>query len=114
MTGVSGLPQTGTRVVRSSEWTDGARAGERVQMFVDDVSGYSAMLMKIAPGPLGEAHAHDTIEQIYVIDGDFFDEDNAYQAGDFVVRMPGTIHCAGSRGGGTLLIAYAPLVEPHA
>ena len=105
------LPEKGTKVVRTTVWTAGERQGELVRQWVDDPSGFSTMLMQVAPGALGEAHAHDTIEQIYVLDGDFFDEEASYQAGDFVLRMPGTMHRAGSRGGATLLISYAPLVN---
>ena len=108
------LPDAGTTVVRASGWTAGERPGELVRPLVDDASGYRTMLMQILPGPLGEAHAHDTIEQIYVLEGDFFDEDASYQAGDFVLRMPGTMHRAGSKNGATLLISYAPLAVDRA
>ena len=103
-----GLPAAGTAVVRASGWTAGERPGELVRPLVEDASGFRTMLMQIAPGALGEAHAHDTIEQIYVLDGDFFDEAASYQAGDFVLRMPGTMHRAGSRNGCTMMIVYTP------
>ena len=102
------LPESGTKVVRATGWTAGERAGELVRSFIEDTAGYRTMLMQIAPGPLGEAHAHDTIEQIYVIDGDFFDEDASYGPGDFVLRMPGTMHRAGSSKGCPMLIVYTP------
>ena len=108
------LPPAGNLVVRTAEWADGARPGERIRHLIDDPSGYRTMLMTIAPGPLGEAHAHDEIEQIYVLDGDFFDDDEVYGPGDFVLRMPGTMHRAGSHGGCTMIIAYAPLAGPSA
>ena len=104
-----GLPAAGTTVVRASGWAAGERPGELVRPLVEDPSGFRTMLMQILPGALGEAHSHDTIEQIYVMEGDFFDEDASYQAGDFVLRMPSTMHRAGSIGGATLLISYAPL-----
>lgn len=66
------------------------------------------MILKIVPGPPGILHAHQTIEQIYVLEGDFFDDDESYGPGDFVVRMPGTMHRAGSRNGCTMLICYTP------
>ena len=109
-----GLPDAGTTVVRASGWTAGERPGELVRPLVEDPSGFRTMLMQILPGALGEAHAHDTIEQIYVLDGDFFDEDASYQAGDFVLRMPGTMHRAGSKAGATLLVSYAPLASDRA
>ena len=114
MNSETGLPERGTKIVRATGWAAGEREGELVRPLLEDRSGYRTMLMQIAPGPLGEAHAHDTIEQIYVIEGDFFDEDASYQAGDFVLRMPGTMHRAGSKGGATLLISYVPLVGDRA
>ena len=104
------LPAAGTITARATGWTAGERSGESVRQLLDDPSGYRTVLMQVAPGPLGEMHAHDTIEQIYVIDGDFFDDDASYGPGDFVLRMPGTQHRAGSREGCTMLIVYAPLV----
>ena len=102
------LPETGTKVVRATGWAAGERPGELVRPLIEDPAGNRTMLMQIAPGPLGEAHAHDTIEQIYVLDGDFFDEDASYGPGDFVLRMPGTMHRAGSSKGCTMLIVYTP------
>ncbi len=107
------LPDHGTLVVRAADWEDGERPGERIRRFIDDPSGHRAMVMTVAPGPLGALHAHDQIEQIYVVDGDFFDDAGQYGAGDFVLRMPGTLHRAGSRNGCTMLIVYTP-VEPRA
>jgi anti-sigma factor ChrR (cupin superfamily) len=54
-------------------------------------------------------HAHAEVEQIYVIEGDFFDDDASYGPGDFLLRMPGAMHRAGSENGCTMLIVYAPL-----
>ena len=114
MNSETGLPERGTKIVRATGWAAGEREGELVRPLLEDRSGYRTMLMKVAPGPLGEDHAHDTIEQIYVIDGDFFDEDASYGPGDFVLRMPGTMHRAGSRNGCTMLIAYTPFAAAPA
>ena len=108
---MTALPEFGSMVVHSSEWIEGERPGELVRPLVDDPSGYRTMLMKIAPGPLGASHAHDEVEQIYVMEGDFFDEGGSYKAGDFVLRMPGTMHRAGSEKGCTMMIVYTPLAE---
>ena len=109
-----GLPECGTKIVRATGWMAGERAGELVRPLLEDRSGYRTMLMQVAPGPLGVDHAHDTIEQIYVIDGDFFDQDASYGPGDFVLRMPGTMHRAGSRNGCTMVVVYTPLATSPA
>ena len=108
------LPHSGSIKIEASDWQAGERPGERVRSLVDDPRGYRTMLMKIAPGPVGVMHAPAEIEQIYVMEGDFFDDDASYGPGDFVLRMPGAMHRAGSKNGGTMLIVYAPLVEASA
>ena len=104
------LPNAGTISVRAADWTPTERPGEFLRALINDPAGYRTLLSKVPPGPLGEMHAHETIEQIYVIDGDFYDDDASYGPGDFVLRMPGTQHRAGSRKGCTMLLVYAPLV----
>jgi anti-sigma factor ChrR (cupin superfamily) len=105
------LPNQGSIKLAASEWQAGERPGEMIRSLVDDQRGYRTMLLKVAPGSLGVLHAHAEIEQIYVMEGDFFDDDARYGVGDFVLRMPGTMHRAGSKNGCTMLIVYAPMVE---
>ena len=105
------LPTEGSRKVEAGNWVAGERPGELIRPLIDDPGGYRTMLLRVAPGPLGERHAHDKIEQIYVLDGEFFDVEASYGPGDFVVRMPCTQHRAGSRGGCTMMVVYAPLMS---
>jgi anti-sigma factor ChrR (cupin superfamily) len=105
------LPDHGSIKRPTGEWDEGDRPGELKRILVDDPRGYRTMLSRVPPGPLGMLHAHDEIEQIYVMEGDFYDDDESYGPGDFVLRMPGAMHRAGSKGGCTMLIVYAPLVE---
>jgi anti-sigma factor ChrR (cupin superfamily) len=107
---MTALPLSGSIRIKGDDWQPGQRPGESNCVLIDDQRGYRTMLTKVAPGPLGALHAHDAIEQIYVIAGDFFDDDATYGPGDFVLRMPGTMHRAGSRNGCTMVIVYAPLV----
>jgi anti-sigma factor ChrR (cupin superfamily) len=106
---MSRLPQSGSIKIAASDWQPGARPGEFVRKLIDDPRGYRSMLMKIEAGPLGVLHSHDEIEQIYVMEGDFFDDDASYCAGDFVLRMPGAMHRAGSKNGCLMMVVYAPL-----
>ena len=111
---MTSLPDQGSIKLSAGDWQKSERPGELKRTLVDDLRGYRTMLSKVLPGPLGVLHAHDQIEQIYVIEGDFFDDDSSYGPGDFVLRMPGAIHRAGSKSGCTMLIVYAPLVEIRA
>jgi anti-sigma factor ChrR (cupin superfamily) len=105
------LPEHGSIKLSASGWQAGERVAEMTRNLVDDPRGYRTMLLKIEPSPLGVLHAHDEIEQIYVLEGDFYDDDARYGPGDFLLRMPGAMHRAGSKNGCTMFIVYAPLVE---
>jgi anti-sigma factor ChrR (cupin superfamily) len=111
---IATLPKSGSIKITGDGWQPGTRAGETNLALVNDPRGYRSMVTKVGPGPLGEMHAHDEIEQIYVIEGDFYDDDACYNPGDFVLRMPGAMHRAGSKNGCTMFIVYAPLVEGKA
>jgi anti-sigma factor ChrR (cupin superfamily) len=63
-------------------------------------------LMKIDPGALAPSHAHDEVEQIYVLEGSFYDDDHRMGPGDFICRAPGTLHIAGSETGAIVLLVY--------
>lgn len=99
------LPPSGSLKIAARDWP----SDSETLSLIDDVRGYRTMLWRANPGPLGLLHAHDEIEQIYVLDGDFFDDEASYGPGDFVLRMPGTQHRAGSKNGCTMLITYMPL-----
>ena len=69
--------------------------------------GFSTQLMRVEPGTVSRPHAHDTVEQVYVIDGSLYDDDGTeHPAGSFVVRAPGAVHAGGSRDGATILVVY--------
>lgn len=104
---MTGLPQSGSVKIDAA----GIPAGGDTRSLIDDPRGYRTILLKIEPSPLGELHSHTEIEQIYILEGDFFDDDESYGPGDFVLRMPGAMHRAGSRNGCTMLITYTPFVE---
>jgi anti-sigma factor ChrR (cupin superfamily) len=112
---MTALPDEGTQVVRArADWTADTLPGVFTQSFIDDSRGYRTLLMKVEPGPFGALHAHDEIEQIFVLEGDFFDDEGSYGPGDFIVRAPGAFHRTGSINGGTMLLVYSPPEAPRA
>ena len=108
------LPAAGSKKIEAGNWIAGELPGEQLRPLIDDPAGYRTMLLQVAAGPLGVMHAHDTVEQIYVLEGDFFDDATSYGPGDFVVRMPGAQHRAGSRNGCTMMVIYTPLADTPA
>ena len=65
------------------------------------------MLMKLEGGTLAPPHSHDQLEQVLVLEGDFYDEYREYGPGDFIVRAPGAMHTGGSRNGAVVLLVYS-------
>jgi len=63
-------------------------------------------LMKVEAGAYSPPHAHEEIEQIYVLEGSFYDDEKTYRAGEFIVRAAGAMHTAGSEDGALVLLIY--------
>ena len=93
----------------SVAWQPCGAPGFLVKPILEDQgAGLRTWLMKVDPGAWSDAHAHDQIEQIYVLDGTFYDEEKTYQAGEYIVRAAGAMHTAGSETGATVLLFYSP------
>ena len=109
--GTTALPRpvAETLVARThgSQWQDCGAPGFWIKPLYEDVSGgQRTWLMRVEPGASAPAHAHEETEQIYVIEGSFFDEENTYRAGDFAIRAPDVMHTAGSVNGAIVLLVY--------
>jgi anti-sigma factor ChrR (cupin superfamily) len=76
-------------------------------LYENPARGERTCLMKIDPGAWFPLHAHEEMEQIYVLQGSFFDQDRTLRAGDYACRAPGAIHTAGSKEGAVLLLIYS-------
>ena len=76
------------------------------ELFTDASTGKATMLMKVDAGAFADDHAHDVLEQIYVLEGDFYDQDRTYVAGDYIVRQPGAMHRTGSKNGAVVLLVF--------
>jgi anti-sigma factor ChrR (cupin superfamily) len=75
-------------------------------LFENPSTGERTMLMRVDPGAFAPLHAHAEIEQIYVLEGAFYDHNREVRAGDFVCRAPGDPHSSGSREGALALVVY--------
>lgn len=69
----------------------------------DENSEMLTALFRWAPGSELALHEHVEIEQSYVIEGEFEDEDGVYTKGNFVWRPSGHRHAARSRTGALVL-----------
>lgn len=75
-------------------------------LFHDPATGETTFLMKMDPGAYAPPHSHERFEEILVLEGDFYDAEHSYGAGDYVARAIGAMHEAGSRQGGVVMIFY--------
>ena len=76
------------------------------RLYEDDARGERSWLMRIDPGAYSSPHAHQEFEQVYVIEGSFYDDDRLVKAGEFCARSPGAVHSAASDGGALILVLY--------
>ena len=110
-TAVLKLPVSESLMLRSQEmpWQECDAPGFWVKPLIDDESqGIRTWLMKVDAGAFSEMHGHNEYEQIYVLEGSFYDQDHVYGPGDFIVRAPRALHTAGSEAGALVLLFYSP------
>ena len=106
-----GLPRTESLDFDSKrvDWQDCDEDGFRIKPLMEDrQAGIRTWLMKVDAGAFSPLHAHDDIEQIYVLEGSFYDQNKTYGPGEFIVRAPGAMHSAGSEAGAVVLLFYSP------
>jgi|ERR1700709_955689 anti-sigma factor ChrR (cupin superfamily) len=77
-----------------------------VTLFENPSTGESTALMRVEAGARTGSHSHDLFEEIYVLDGEFSDEERTYQRGQYCVRSPGTLHTAASEKGCIVMLIY--------
>ena len=75
-------------------------------LLADGAGGARTELMRIDPGAYAGAHSHDQLEEIYVLEGEFSDEERTYRPSDYCVRAVGAVHVASSKTGCTVLLVY--------
>ena len=76
-TGKLSRPKSGSLVTRpaTSDWEDDGSVGFSYKPLFEDLqTGQSTVLMKVDAGVVAPPHAHDKLEQVLVLEGDFYDE----------------------------------------
>ena len=110
-TGLGRLPARGSSHLDTGqvEWQDCGADGFRIKpVLEDDAAGLRTWLMQVDAGAFSPPHAHDEVEQVYVLEGSFYDDERTYRAGEYVVRAAGAVHSAGSEDGALVLLVYSP------
>ena len=76
------------------------------RLYEDQERGERTWLMRIDPGAYSPPHSHEEFEQVYVLEGSFYDEVRLLKAGEFCARSPGAMHSAASDDGALILVIY--------
>ncbi len=109
--GADPVPAAGSvrLVVDALDWQDSGSPGFLVKSLLEDPPrGLRSWLMKVEPGAWSPPHSHAEVEQVYVLEGSFYDQDATYGPGDYIVRAAGAEHTAGSESGALVLLFYSP------
>ena len=69
----------------------------------DEETGLFTGLFRLAPGAVVPDHVHNELEQTWVVEGTFSDQDGDAHAGEFIWRPAGNRHEAFSREGCIIL-----------
>jgi anti-sigma factor ChrR (cupin superfamily) len=80
-----------------------AKGVEMKVLLQDEESGLFTGLFRIAPGGVVPDHIHNELEQTYVLEGSFGDQEGMAKAGDFIWRPAGNRHEAYSPDGCLIL-----------
>jgi anti-sigma factor ChrR (cupin superfamily) len=101
------LPELASRYLKTDEipWEPMSGApGVHMKVLVQDrQSGLFTGLFKLDPGAVVPDHVHTALEQTYVIEGTFADQEGVATAGDFIWRPAGNRHQAHSPDGCVIL-----------
>lgn len=76
------------------------------RLYEDAARGETTWLMRVDAGAYSPPHAHEEFEQVYVLEGSFYDDDRLVRAGEFCARSPGAVHSAASDDGAIMLVIY--------
>jgi quercetin dioxygenase-like cupin family protein len=92
---------------QGADWESTGSDGMWVKRLYEDVErGERTWLFRMDPGANSPPHSHEEFEQVYVLEGSFYDEDRLVKAGEFCARSPGAVHSAASDGGALMLVVY--------
>ncbi len=96
--------------VVNTPWTTTKFPGIQMKLLFSDGAGFDTLLLKMEPGAEVPLHEHMAVEQTYVLEGTFEDDEGITTTGNFVWRPAGNTHVAwaGPRGATVIGIFRAP------
>jgi len=91
-------------------WETTKFPGIKMKKLFSDGAGFETLLLKMEPGAEVPLHEHTAVEQTYVLEGTFEDDEGITTTGNFVWRPAGNTHVAwaGLNGATVIGIFRAP------
>lgn len=93
--------------IEFTEYEPGLRKNVFIHLLFDnkphDPQGSDAALIRYLPGAFVPRHLHMGFEMVLVLDGEYVENDIAYEPGSLIIRSPGTTHEMRSSVGCTIL-----------
>jgi len=98
------------------EWKPTRFAKVSIKVLYENAErGEMTCLLKLEPGAHIPFHKHPEVEQSWVLEGSVQDHDGVAVAGDYIWRIPGSLHENFSPNGAVLLAIYRkPNIYYHA
>ena len=91
--------------VPNMPWEPSEFPGIRKKVLLNDPgTGLITLLLKMEPGAVVPLHEHTAIEQSYILEGTFLDEEGECGPGQFVWRPSGNTHVAWAGPEGALVL----------
>ena len=97
------LPGTRTRRAEGARWREIAPGLVGRVLHVDRANNRQSLLIRMAPGAVYHAHAHDTDDETFIVEGDLSFGDLKLGAGDYHIAAASTRHPPGRTVGGCLV-----------
>jgi len=104
------LRKAGLLIMRSDElpWEAAPIPGVLSKsLFVDEKRKYATSLVRVEPKAVYPSHRHNDIEEVFLLEGDFFVDGVSMAPGDFCRSEPGSVHGPSTTESGALLLVFA-------
>jgi anti-sigma factor ChrR (cupin superfamily) len=75
-------------------------------LYHDPATDRLTVIVRLEPGARIPFHVHEDIEQTYVLEGSFEDDEGRCAAGNYVFRPPGSRHSPVAPNGATILVYF--------
>lgn len=92
--------------VENMPWEPLGPGSQRKVLYHDPKTGMQTWLCRLAPGGEIPLHEHPELEQTYVLEGSFMDDEGECTAGNFVWRPGGSRHIGRAPKGVTFLAFF--------